>query len=113
MQLAELDHRTRKPAFQLVTAETILRDVVELIGAEPAKSANARTQVLQHLRQVLAEARKGAEAELMANGRGTRCAMNLSAAEDEIIRAVHLFATRHVYPVDNPSGAEVISIAAV
>ena len=39
--------------------------------------------------------------------------MNLSAAEDEIIRAIHLFATRHVYPVDNPSGAERIALAAV
>ncbi len=39
--------------------------------------------------------------------------MNLSAAEDEIIRAIHHFAVRDVYPVDNPSGAEMISIAAV
>ncbi len=39
--------------------------------------------------------------------------MNLCAAEDEIIRAVHLFAVREVYPVDNPSGAEAIAIAAV
>ncbi|HQZ13179.1 MAG TPA: [protein-PII] uridylyltransferase, partial [Devosia sp.] len=53
------------------------------------------------------------EADLMATGRGTRCAQNLSAAEDEIIRAIHQFAVREVYPVDNPSGAEMVSIAAV
>ncbi|RYH00494.1 MAG: bifunctional uridylyltransferase/uridylyl-removing protein, partial [Alphaproteobacteria bacterium] len=69
--------------------------------------------VLAHLKSVLAAARKSAEAELRANGKGTRCAMNLSAAEDEIIRAIHMFAVKHVYPVDNPSGAEMISIAAV
>ena len=49
----------------------------------------------------------------MATGKGLRCAQNLAAAEDELIRAIHIFATREVYPVDNPSGAETISIAAV
>ena len=39
--------------------------------------------------------------------------MNLAAAEDEIIRAIHRFAVQQVYPVDNPSGAEAVSIAAV
>uniref|UniRef100_UPI0035B35FC1 [protein-PII] uridylyltransferase n=1 Tax=Devosia sp. TaxID=1871048 RepID=UPI0035B35FC1 len=113
MPLAELDSRLRKPAFRLVTADQIYAELKALVGADAAKSAPARARVLQHLRQVLAEARQGAEAELMATGKGTRCAMNLSAAEDEIIRAIHLFATRDVYPVDNPSGAEVVSIAAV
>ncbi|MCQ3971616.1 bifunctional uridylyltransferase/uridylyl-removing protein, partial [Klebsiella pneumoniae] len=57
--------------------------------------------------------RQAAEAELIATGKGTRCAQNLSNAEDEIIAAVHAFATRRVYPVDNPSGAEAIGLAAV
>ncbi|MDB5538860.1 MAG: [protein-PII] uridylyltransferase [Devosia sp.] len=113
MQLAEIDARPRKPAFQLVSAETILGDIRRLVAGQDPKSANARGAVLQHVRSVLADARQGAEAELMATGKGTRCAMNLSAAEDEIIRAVHYFAVRDVYPVDNPSGAEMISIAAV
>ncbi|MBK8084725.1 MAG: [protein-PII] uridylyltransferase [Devosia sp.] len=113
MPLAEIDTRPRKPAFRLATADLIYGDLKALVGADSPKSGPARARVLQHLRQVLAEARLGAEAELMATGKGTRCAMNLSAAEDEIIRAVHLFATRDVYPVDNPSGAEVVSIAAV
>jgi [protein-PII] uridylyltransferase len=113
MQLAETDARPRKPAFQLTSAETILGDIRRLTAGQDPKSAAARSIVLQHVRAVLAEARTGAEAELMATGKGTRCAMNLSAAEDEIIRAVHHFAVRDVYPVDNPSGAEMISIAAV
>lgn len=113
MQLAEIDARPRKPAFQLTSAETILGDIRRLVGEEDPKSAASRSIVLQHVRSVLADARTGAEAELMATGKGTRCAMNLSAAEDEIIRAVHHFAVRDVYPVDNPSGAEMISIAAV
>jgi len=109
MQLAELE----RPRFHLVTAETILADIRALVGTASPKAAETRTRVLAHLKSVLAAARKSAEAELMATGKGTRCAMNLSAAEDEIIRAIHLFAVKEVYPVDNPSGAEMISIAAV
>ncbi len=113
MQLAEADTRPRKPVFQAVPAETILGHLTVAIGEENPKSAAARAVVLSHLRQVLADARNAAEAELIVNGKGARCAANLSAAEDEIIRAIHLFATRHVYPVDNPSGAEMICISAV
>src|SRR5690606_26158842 len=40
-------------------------------------------------------------------------AQNLSAAQDEIITALHLFATKRVYPVGNPSGAEAIALSAV
>ena len=109
MQLAELE----RPRFHLMTAETILAEIRELVGTNSPKAAESRARVLGLLKAVLAAARKSAEAELRATGKGTRCAMNLSAAQDEIIRAIHLFATRDVYPVDNPSGAEMISIAAV
>jgi [protein-PII] uridylyltransferase len=109
MQLAELE----RPRFHLVTAETILADIRTLVGADAPKAADTRARILAHLKSVLADARVSAEAELRANGKGTRCAMNLSAAEDEIIRAIHMFAVRYVYPVDNPSGAEMVSIAAV
>jgi [protein-PII] uridylyltransferase len=113
MHLAETDARPKKPAFQLTHSDAILAEIRRLVAGRDPKSAPARADVLAHVRHVLAEARKSAEAELRATGKGTRCAMNLSAAEDEIIRAIHYFAVRDVYPVDNPSGAEMISIAAV
>ncbi|KKB07869.1 [protein-PII] uridylyltransferase [Devosia chinhatensis] len=113
MTLAEAEPRPKKSLFVLKTAEAILADLDALVGAEPAKSTQARMAVLAHMRQVLAEARAGAEAELLANNRGTRCAQNLCAAQDEIIRAIHRFATTRVYPVDNPSGAEAIALSAV
>src|SRR5690606_29057448 len=97
----------------LMTAETILAEIRALVGTDSPKAAESRARVLGLLKAVLAAARKSAEAELRSTGKGTRCAMNLSAAQDQIIRAIHLFATRDVYPVDNPSGAEMISIAAV
>ena len=113
MPLAEAEVRPRKPSFKLTTAEAILKQVRMALGTESPKSAAARALLLNHVRKALAEARRSAEVELLETGKGTRCATNLCAAQDEIIRAVHHFAVRDVYPVDNPSGAEAISIAAV
>jgi [protein-PII] uridylyltransferase len=113
MTLAEAEAKPRKPLFVLKSAETILAELDAAIGDEAPKSGAARALVLAHIRKTLAEARRQAEAELLATGKGTRCAQNLSAAQDEIIAAVHLFATRRVYPVDNPSGAEAIALSAV
>ncbi|HEY8594107.1 MAG TPA: [protein-PII] uridylyltransferase [Devosiaceae bacterium] len=105
--------RKRPPRFQLRTSGEILAEAVAAIGDEPMKGTAARAAFLQILRDTLSAARRSAEEELAATGRGTRCARNLASAEDEIIRAVHDFAVRHVYPLDNPSEAEALSIAAV
>ncbi|HTJ55992.1 MAG TPA: [protein-PII] uridylyltransferase [Devosiaceae bacterium] len=113
MLLVEADSRPRKPLFTPKTAPDLLAEVKVLLGGEDPRAPASRAILLAHLRQTLAHAREGAEAELRASGKGMRCATSLSAAEDEIIRAIHLFAVREVYPVDNPSGAEAISIAAV
>jgi [protein-PII] uridylyltransferase len=113
MPLAEAEIRSRKTQFELKTADTLLSEIREALREESPKSAAARSIVLQHVRRALHEARESAEAELIETGKGTRCAINLCNAQDEIIRAVHRFAVREVYPVDNPSGAEIISIAAV
>ncbi|HTO28527.1 MAG TPA: nucleotidyltransferase domain-containing protein, partial [Devosia sp.] len=113
MMLAEAEAKPRRPLFTLKSAETIFGELEAVIGEEAPKSSTARAAVLAHIRKTLAEARKQAEAELIASGKGTRCAQNLSAAQDEIIAAVHMFATRRVYPVDNPSGAEAIALSAV
>jgi [protein-PII] uridylyltransferase len=110
---AEAEVRPRKPLSQQVTADVLLRELKMAVGTESPRSTAARAAVVAHLRRTLAEARETAERELMATGRGTRCAMSLCAAEDAIIRAVYLFAAQQVYPVDNPSGAEMLSIAAV
>ena len=113
MPVAEAELRPKKAQFHLKSAEAILEEISRTLGQDSPSSAQSRSALLAIMRKALAEARKSAEAELMASGKGTRCAQNLSAAEDEIIRAIHLFATRQVYPVDNPSGAEAIALAAV
>ncbi|MBJ7577257.1 [protein-PII] uridylyltransferase [Devosia sp. MC532] len=113
MTLAETEARPKKPQFALKTAPTILAELDSIVGDEAAGSPKARALVLAHIRQTLQTARKAAEVDLIATGKGTRCAQNLSAAQDEIIRAVYSFATMRVYPVDNPSGAEAIALSAV
>ena len=113
MPLAEAEIRSRKSLFQLRPAEALRGDILAALGNEAPRSAKARAVALGIFKQTLAEARRTTEADLLVTGRGLRCAQNLAAAQDEIIRAVHSFATRDVYPVDNPSGAEAISIAAV
>lgn len=113
MPLAEAEIRSRKSLFQLKPAEALRANILAALGDEAPRSAKARAVALGIFKQTLAEARRTTEADLLVTGRGLRCAQNLAAAQDEIIRAVHSFATRDVYPVDNPSGAEAISIAAV
>ena len=113
MTLVEAEAKPRKPLFVLKSASTIVGELEAVIGDSDPKSGTARAAVLSHIRQILAEARRQAEAELLASGKGVRCAQNLCSAQDEIITAVHMFATRRVYPVDNPSGAEAIALSAV
>ncbi|MGK2227967.1 [protein-PII] uridylyltransferase, partial [Devosia sp.] len=113
MTLVEAEAKPRKSLFALKSAQTILGELDAAIGDHAPKSSAARAAVLAHIRETLAQARKQAEAELIASGKGVRCAQNLSNAQDEIITAVHMFATRRVYPVDNPSGAEAIALSAV
>jgi len=113
MTLVEAEAKPRKSLFALKSADTLFGEFDAAIGEHEPKSTAARAAVLAHIRQTLATARREAEAELLASGKGLRCAHNLSNAQDEIITAVHLFATRRVYPVDNPSGAETIALSAV
>jgi [protein-PII] uridylyltransferase len=89
MTLVEADVKPRKPNFALKTADVLMDELDTILGSEAPKSVAARALVLAHMRKTLQEARASAEAELLALGKGTRCAQNLSAAQDEIITAVY------------------------
>jgi len=107
------DTETRPKGFELRTAEAIEAEVGVLLGDADPRAPASRASVLAHLRSVLQAARKGSEAELLATGKGLKCAQHLSAAQDEMVRFIHRFATHRVYPLTNPSGAETIALAAV
>ena len=68
MTLAEAEARPKKAQFALKTADLLLAEFDALLGDEPARSQTARAAVLAHIRHSLADARKSAEAELLATG---------------------------------------------
>ena len=72
-----------------------------------------RGAVLAHLKQVLRDGRAAAEAQLVADGRGSACARRLSQLQDDIIGAIYEVALRHVYPAENPTSAERMALVAV
>ncbi|MCX5567668.1 [protein-PII] uridylyltransferase [Kaistia sp. K-TC2] len=82
------------------------------LAAGLEKSA-IRAAVLAHLKQRLREGRASAEAQLIADGRGSVCASSLSALQDEIIGAIYEVASRHIYPAENPTSAERMALVAV
>ncbi|MGV3651631.1 MAG: [protein-PII] uridylyltransferase [Devosia sp.] len=122
MPPADADIRTKaeadappqaRPTFTPMRADAILSIILGELAEAGPNTTEGRAVALGVLRRTLADARAGARADLIATRRGTRCAETLAQAEDEIVRAIHLFATRHVYRLDNPSGAETIALAAV
>jgi [protein-PII] uridylyltransferase len=88
---------------------TVLR--ARLAELQPGKDLRPRIVVI--LKETLATARAEAERQLMEDGRGTRCAMHLAQAQDEIIHALYDFAVRKLYRASAPSSAEKLSIVAV
>ena len=92
---------------------TVLRGDLSALADSAGSGADARAEVLQSLRKVLAEGRTRAETMLMEDGGGTACAARLSHLMDEIIRALHDFAVTHVYRSKNRSSGERMAIVAV
>ena len=102
-----------KLQFTLAKADDLINEILVELGDENPAGSKARRLVLEKAKEILATAHQQAEADLIANGRGRACAKHLSKAQDELIKMAFRFASEHVYPVQNPSEAETLSIAAV
>lgn len=72
-----------------------------------------RPAVLERFRRALEDGRAGIVAAFFATGEGLSCARNLASLEDEIVRAIKDYVTRHVYPLEKPSRSERLCIVAV
>ncbi len=105
--------RTAKKHFVLKTADMLLTQILKDIGEQDPSSPQARSAFLALLKTTLSETREQAERDLLNNRRGLKCAQNLSLAEDQIIVAIHRFATEHVFKDQDISPASAICIAAV
>ncbi|MDB5570455.1 MAG: glnD [Hyphomicrobiales bacterium] len=91
-----------------------LQGRIDAIARERAGDRTAMRQAaMEAFRAALDDGRAIARAALEADGKGYDCVTQLSFLEDELIRAIHAFVVRHMYPAENPSSAERIVVAAV
>src|SRR5260370_2472614 len=71
-----------------------------------------RAATAQLLKAELIAARAAAQAVLLKDRHGRRCAERLCFVQDEIIRILFGAATRHLYHSPTPSGAERMAVVA-
>src|SRR6267142_2753491 len=71
-----------------------------------------RAAVAQLLKAEMIQARAVAQAVLLQDRHGRRCAERLCFVQDEIIRILYSAATRHLYRSHIPSGAERMAVVA-
>ena len=100
------------PSTDLLDVAALRTELSRLTKEHAAAVPALRPALVAHLRNVLDEVRRGAEARLIADGRGTACAELLSAAEDQIINALFDLASDMLF-VAKPGEAERISVVAV
>ncbi|KIZ35830.1 MULTISPECIES: [protein-PII] uridylyltransferase [Rhodopseudomonas] len=71
-----------------------------------------RSALAQLMKAELAKARDAAQALLLSDRHGRRCAERLCFVQDEIIRMLFAAANRHLYPSPTPSSAERMAVVA-
>ncbi len=97
------------PYFDPTALRAELTALFRAAGDDPAE---ARPAILERLKALLRASRDAAWIDLETTGLGRRCASGLSLFEDELIRLIYDYTTRHVYRSDNPDDAEHMAIVA-
>ena len=97
----------------LVERDLITAQIKKLSQEFTRDDPNFRKALVDLLRQTLAQGHQEARSRLEAQGRGLDCARWLSELEDDLIRIIHDYVITYVYPSDNPSSGERLSIIAV
>src|SRR5712671_2756466 len=87
----------------LFDAEEIAGALAKLAASYPGRDRELRTAVAHRLKTALAASRAEIERLLLKDRHGGRCAARLCWVQDEIIRVLYEFATKHIYPSLNPS----------
>ncbi len=89
-----------------------VRDELSDIFRAHGDPLQARPEVLERLKALVASARQAARAGLESDGNGRRCAAGISQFQDELIRVLYDYTIWHVYRATNPSDAERMAIVA-
>ena len=104
--------RSHRTGVELFDAAAIVTDLKTLAATFAGRERELRTAVAQRLKAALIQARKQAEALLLKDRHGRRCAEQLCRVQDEIIRILFEFARQELYPSQVPSEAERMTVVA-
>ncbi len=74
--------------------------------------SQARVRVLRRLKELKQNARNEAQALLLRTGDGRACAASLATFQDELIKLIYDYSTRHIYRAQNPSTSEHMALVA-
>jgi [protein-PII] uridylyltransferase len=78
-----------------------------------ASHVEIRQALIPALRQVIDEGHASARTLLTGPRAGLACARRISATMDGVVSCLHVAATEHFYPAQNPSDSEHIAVVAV
>src|SRR5713101_7827802 len=103
---------TRPEADERFDTARITAAVDALAAKHAGREDLFRSAVAHLLKAELIAARDTAQAVLLKDRHGRRCAERLCFVQDEIIRILYAAATRHLYRSPIPSGAERMAVVA-
>src|ERR1017187_9487924 len=104
--------QTRAEAGERFDTARITAAIDALAAKHAGREDLFRAAVAQLLKAEMIEARATAQAVLLRDRHGRRCAERLCFVQDEIIRILFAAATRHLYHSPIPSGAERMAVVA-
>ena len=97
---------------ELFDAEAATSELGRLLETYQGRERELRMAVAQLLKEALAKSRIVTEQLLLKDRHGLRCAERLCFVQDEIIRVLHEFTSKRLYPTQNPSEAEHMAVIA-
>jgi [protein-PII] uridylyltransferase len=95
------------PAFDTGRIATAINALADAQNGDTFRAALARM-----MKTELAQAREAAQAQLLRDRHGRRCAEHLCEVQDQVIRLVFDAATRHLYRSTTPSSGERMAVVA-
>jgi [protein-PII] uridylyltransferase len=107
--VAELHRPVSNPVFD---KDQVAADLATLAASHSGSDGELRQAVTQRLKVAMAQGREEAEALLLRDRHGRRCAERLCGMLDEIICVLYDFAGKHLYSSQNPSEAERMAVIA-
>src|ERR1700691_6199055 len=104
--------RPARAADELIDPTAIVEDLKALAETHAGRERELRAAVASRLKSALNDARARAEALLLKDRHGRRCAERLCQTQDEIIRILFEFAAGALYPPQVKSQAERMAVIA-